>query len=850
MIRAWLGIALVASSWLFGLGFYHDPNWLAWAAMILAGTLLLAGTVRLPGRVEVGVATALFLPGVWLAPWPYRAAPLLIVAGAILYLLPIPRRWPKSLGSAGIIAGTLLLVQSLAMLAYESATARSHELPWPLPSLLGGVVRLLGIDAAVDGSTLAVYSVRKTHRLGATWELLLDPTSLLFFAAAAVFVLVCVWANRPRGDRAGAGLRALGALAAVAAVWLPFRVGLLVAVYLHRVLRTDYDAPIAAMSQFWNPWLLAAFLAAPVLLAWRFVRLPREEAAGAVAPQASVPKWKYAAAGGLVFAAAAVLNAAVFWDPAGDRKPGRVLVDEFHTTWEPTQKPFDTKWYGHMSTYTYAAIYDYCSRFYQMGRLTKQITDAALADCDVLVVKIPTTRYTPAEVDAIGRFVERGGGLMLIGDHTNVFRSGTYLNDIAQKFGFAYRYDSLFGIDSVFEEQFDPLLVPHPVVQYMPRMDFEGPCSIDPQGSTGRAVILGTGQKNLPADYHVSNYYPQPEDRPEMRYGAFVELWGTRDGKGRVLAFTDSTVFSNFSTFEPGKPELMLGMLEWLNHSNGPFEPRIALAVLGALLLAAGLFVGRGWDGGWLPLAALGMLGWAVAVLGVRAAHREAMPPVEPQRPMVRVSIDRTVCGTTLSKGGFIAGETSGFGIFDQWILRLGYFTSRTQGAAGFAGDALIFYYPTQTPSEEFRAGLVDYVAKGGKVLVIDSPENQNSTANSLLFPFKLSVNRTSIEKGELVAPAGWPAVPIESAAAVSGGTPWARVGDKPVAATVRYQKGSVTVVGFGSRFTDANMGVTADVEPDEKLRQVFELEYAILRAIVGGQRVELPGKPAAKPSP
>ena len=34
-------------------------------------------------------------------------------------------------------------------------------------------------------------------------------------------------------------------------------------------------------------------------------------------------------------------------------------------------------------------------------------------------------------------------------------------------------------------------------------------------------------------------------------------------------------------------------------------------------------------------------------------------------------------------KGGFIAGKPEGFGIFERWILRLGYFTSRRSGLSG-----------------------------------------------------------------------------------------------------------------------------------------------------------------------
>jgi hypothetical protein len=54
-----------------------------------------------------------------------------------------------------------------------------------------------------------------------------------------------------------------------------------------------------------------------------------------------------------------------------------------------------------------------------------------------------------------------------------------------------------------------------------------------------------------------------------------------------------------------------------------------------------------------------------------------------------------------------------------------------------------------------------------------------------------------------------------------------------PIAASIQHGKGSVTVIGFGSRFTDANMGVTGDVIPDESLRRVFELQFRFLKSIV-----------------
>jgi hypothetical protein len=485
-----------------------------------------------------------------------------------------------------------------------------------------------------------------------------------------------------------------------------------------------------------------------------------------------------------------------------------------------------------------------------MSRLNTPIDDTAIRNCDVLVVKVPTSRYDPQEVTAIGRFVERGGGLLLIGEHTNVFNTGTHINDIAKIFGFSFRYDCLFDIDTIYTQLYRPLLVPHPIVQSMPPFNFAVSCSINPGRSLarlrlgpsprrGRAVILATGLKSLPADYHASNFYPQVEDRAQMRYGAFVQLWAAHYGSGRVVAFTDSTVFSNFAAFEPGKAELMLGMLEWLNYRNCPYPLRPLLILLGLLFLTGGLALCRTLSAAWLLIVSAGLFGWSVAAAGTRAIHRYTMPPPEAAQPMVRVVVDRTVCDAPLSSSGFIAGKKEGFGIFERWILRLGYFTSRRRGiplsavADSKGGDLIVFTHPNQTVPREFRDELVNYVTAGGKVLVLDSPANVESTANSLLYPFGLTVNPSSNLKGLLKAPENWPVIRVDSTCQIEGGEPIMWVANTPIAATVRHGKGTVTVIGFGSRFADAYMGVTGDVVPDDELRKVYDLQFAVLRAIL-----------------
>jgi hypothetical protein len=186
-----------------------------------------------------------------------------------------------------------------------------------------------------------------------------------------------------------------------------------------------------------------------------------------------------------------------------------------------------------------------------------------------------------------------------------------------------------------------------------------------------------------------------------------------------------------------------------------------------------------------------------------------------------------------LAKSGFIAGSEDGFGIFERWILRLGYFTSRREGSAACDGELVIFLHPRRKVSRIFRQQVVDYVARGGRILVIDSPQNDQSTSNDLLQPFGIQIDASVPVSGALETTFGAVPVDVQEAALVQGGETLARIAGKTVGATMQRERGQVAVLGFGSRFTDASMGFNGDVIPDDDLKQVFELQFSLLRALI-----------------
>ncbi len=848
MMRGWIGIALLAGSWLLGISYFAPARPFAWfCAVATASVLLSALPAARPSLLVTWVSSALSLPAAMLMPWPYTAIPILLLAGLWLQRAAVPARWPRRLGSGAVIASGILLIQAITLQIYQSLTARAHELPWPLTEFVGAIARASGIDTAVEGATLTMRDLVDPQRITATWELLFDPASVLFLVGGLVWLACLSSARLLPQTRSGWWRHAAARLIVVWLVWLPLRVALLIALLIHRTLRADLITLPNVGDLLVNSWLHCGLLAGLVVLAARWVACPGAETDDSMPAAESgsgrdVGWTAVALAVALIGGGVAILIGTCFWVPVGTAKSGRILVVERHSTWEPTIEPYGTEIYGEAGSYNYAAIYEYCEQFFDMSRLLEEepIDEARLRQCDVLVIKTPTSRYSQDEISAIVQFVREGGSLLLIGDHTNVFNMNTCLNDIARHFGFTFRNDLLFCVSSPYDQRYRPPLIRHPALQHVPPMNFAVSCSIDPGRSAGRMVVRNTGLWSLPPAYQESNYHPQAEYRPGMHYGAWCQAWATHFGSGRVLGFADSTLFSNFCTYQPGKAELFVGMLQWLNHRNWPDRPWIwwLLAVpgllVGSISAAVGIRQSDRLPNRWSLVIGATLAGWAVAALVLIAVADASITWPQVLRPMRHVVIDREISEVPLFTGAFAdSKEGLGYGMFEQWIPRLGYCLSRRSGREVVGGDALVVICPTRSPSDDYLDRVQRFVAEGGHLLVVDSPDVEGSTAGSLLESFGLAIHQnTSMFDATPLRVADCEAQPaIQASCEVSGGEPIAWVGDRVVAARIRYERGTVTAIGFGSLFNDAAMGFHWLPLPENATLQRYEVLYAVLRA-------------------
>lgn len=725
MTSFWPGILLLAAAWTYAGPVLGAPDWRG-GACAAAGLLLYGLATRRTsgaGLPRVAAPLALLLiPTLLLLPGYHRLGPAAVMAGTIGWAL--GRRGGSWAGFARGLAlgGLVLCLHSATFPVYSALAARYHDTP-VLAQIVAAMVRAFGRGVAISGSSLFMRGGDRVVEFTVTHE------------KAGAYALLCLWeAVGLTAAFAGAGQRrrALFAAGLCGLAWLPARYAVLALVtaewgryplFWSRAAMVLSLLPLAALCGWLAPLRAAGSPASPVS--------PRPQPAGR--PDVF----------GLLLAVAVfgLVCAVGFHDP-GVRKDRQIILDAAHGDWEGVARPYDTEWYGQASGYNYYCLAQHLSRHYPFAVNTNTLTGDVLSKASVLIVKIPTSPFSPEEIQAITRFVKEGGGLLLIGDHTNVFGSSTYLNPLAREFGLRFEYDATYELQGgglyLYQR---PAPLPHPIVAGIPYFLFGTSCSLDAPLSA-RAPMIAHGLRSAAADYARESFFGADVLSPRAGVGSFVVLSALSYRKGRVVAFTDSTVFSNFWMFIPGKPELFLGMTEWLNRLNrwDGVNRLCLIAALGFLLVSFRFL--RSTPAHGIAAAAAVALAFPAAVLGLRAIDRAAYAPPVPITPYTQVAFDARHSDMQLPSRGFPQRPERDFHAFYVWIQRLGYVpeVATDFGTALAEANIAVVVNPVRRFSASERRRARRFVERGGLMIVMDCESNRLSTRQTLLDIFGLAI--------------------------------------------------------------------------------------------------------------
>ena len=836
----WLGILFLSASWLFFIPQFTIPDAIMGALFVILGVLCMIGGVwrTVPKHLDTKYLL-LIIPlilALIVVPYPYNLGLVVLIIGLLLSVVFNRVETAQAIPLGIALAGVILLIQTAMFPLYMIFVSHGHrvDILSPVISLVGN---LLGLHTSTNNGIMFIQTIQHTYPVTITWEKLGCYLWLnIFLGALLLFAL-------RYGKRKI--LRNTIIFLLTSSIYIILR---FVAILYGYLTTTE-------LSIFWDPLYMALSFLPLALLLMKLLPLKDADEETIRVPSLGFTKKHLVVLLMMFLLVFSVIGTFTFQDP-GTIKNGRVLIDEYHSQWEDTTRPLDTEWYGLLSTYNYYSWAQWLSYYYDVVKnINGTLTTELLNRYDILILKCPTESYSMQEIQSIKHFVDNGGGLYLIGDHTNVFGMNTFLNQISEQFGIRYKTDATYELGTGDLSVYQPdRLFSHPVIQHVTQFDFMTSCTLEPTSlfasATMENIIIGNRVTSEPGTYATENFFRESVVSPDSEYGYLLQAAAIKYGHGRVVAFTDSTVFSSFSMFTDGYPSFTVGTMEYLNRTNSYAYLNIifvGIAFLSLVVLFALLRNVKKIKILWMLLFA-GLLAFSTAapLFSYLTNVSYPLPAVQTDYTHICFEQQHSSFNISVKPTATLGNNKYNYGTFFVWTQRVGCVPSLEKSLkdAIANGDIIVIINPIQSFTEPEIQMLTTYLENGGRILLMDSITNIKSTANELVGTFGIWVTTntddhrvyTNISEIDGNSPIGNITSPY---LALSGGKRILIAGNNETyASMIEFSNettgnlGKLVVVVDSYTFSDAVMGGTF-TEPTERQRQIYETEFFLLDSVL-----------------
>ena len=570
---------------------------------------------------------------------------------------------------------------------------------------------------------------------------------------------------------------------------------------------------------------------------------------------------------------AVAIGLLVIADDPGKTKQGRILVDEYHSDWEKSDLPMARDIFGVKTVYNYSCLSELLGKHYSVTTNRQEIDEATLSKHDIVILKTPTKPYSPQEISTLRKFVESGGGLWLIGEHTNIFGIDTYLNQVLAEMTrgkVRFNSDAVNVDEPLYERYFSKPNIPkkakwcgkrdheilhtqrylnHPIIGgHIPYLMMLTSCSIDaPLWVQNVSISRGTFADS--ALFGGNTFFGDMEFSPEERYGNLLQNVGFKYGRGRVALWSDSTIFSNFSMFMPGVPELALGYMNWLNRANNiSFRNWAALQclLLCAFVICCLASSSRGSVSVVSLVSSALIVGMLVPLVDLVNCRTYKIP--DARKGYSTIGFEEEYSTMTIPAKTHVHNEDpSVFETFYVNCQRLGLapvYLERFKDCLGADVACTVNPRTSLAPSDFKR--LQDYLASGRTLLLILNHADRSTwfsaidSTNAILRDFGVEERVTAIEPfnredvyGPLISPNIL--IDVEIGAYIEGASnPLLLTStDRVVASSVPCGRGKIDLVLTGYLYNNKSLGEPSAV-PDPLTLRVVKSMYALVSKGVG----------------
>ena len=835
----WLSILFLSTSWLFFIPIFNSPDWPMGFIFLTIGILSTIGAFWKHHSISIEkhyiVLIIPLLIAAFFIHYPYNLGLIVLTIGLFLYML---SNYYLHYSKANFVfigvsfSGVLLTLQTMLYPLYTIFVSHGHRVD-SLSLIISSFGNLFGLKTSVNNGIIFVQTMHHTYPFTTTWEKLGLYTWCNILIGAVILFVLCA-KKRQR-------IYSILLFFLVSFFYLILRY----VTYLYAYVNT------LELGIYWCPFYTTLGFLPLILLLMKIYPLYSNSPVKQPTQSPSILGRKHLIAMILVFICVfSAVGAFTYYDP-GVKKQGRVLVDELHSDWEDTIRPLDKNWYGMLSTYNYYSWAEWLGYYYDLERnINSTFTLDFLEQYDIVILKTPTNQYSDEEIQAIKLYVERGGGLYLIGDHTDVFGMNTFLNQISEHFGIYFNTDATYelgtGLMSVFTP--DPL-IHHPIVHHLDHFEFMTSCTLSAP-FISEHVMIGNRLIGEPGTYSTENFFRESIASPDSEFGHLLQVAAVKYGRGRVVAFSDSTVFSSFSMFSDGYQPFTLATMEYLNRENQYAYVNILFMGVFLVFLFAGVYLLRTlhFFNILIVLLAVGSFAFACAAPTFSSINTTNYPLPSPQEEFTQICFEQEFSNYNISLQPRLGlfNEKDHFGTFYVWTQRVGCIPSMqdTLEDAIANGDIVVIINPLQPFTSEDINCVSSYLNQGGRLLVMDSIFNSESSANDLLGNFGLWINYNTIDHH---------LSPITNASKENRSignstTPYLSITGGENLLVTQLNETSASLVEFVNEttgktgkivvfidsytFSDAVMGGPL-TEPDERQQQIYSTEYYLFEEIL-----------------
>ncbi|MCK4236746.1 MAG: hypothetical protein KAX38_06480, partial [Candidatus Krumholzibacteria bacterium] len=227
----------------------------------------------------------------------------------------------------------------------------------------------------------------------------------------------------------------------------------------------------------------------------------------------------------------------------GSTKGAILIYDKGYMNWRVPVYGF----YGYKS----GGMFGYLPRFLRASgfdvETVNRLDRENLSGADAVVVINVLEYFSDGEKEAVREFVHRGGGLLVLGDHTGVQGIRGPFNDLLAPYGIEFLFDSATFFTKGWGEE--AVLMPHPVTHglHSPyEMDIWVGASLAIRPPARPVVVAKYGYSDFGDITAIDHaYLGNRVFDPGEQLGDLVLVAANEYGKGRVLVFGDTSPFQN-----------------------------------------------------------------------------------------------------------------------------------------------------------------------------------------------------------------------------------------------------------------------------------------------------------------